>query len=288
MASDAKINQATKDVIDEPIPSIRIFSYPKVIFIWPTMVCSYICGIGMLLVGDLVTVRDYQNELRRQPADAVATVDPSKGTTPAAEIQLAEGAVVETPEDVAYYFTSWQNMLGLLFLFIFAANLLVMALDFPRFTIVAVFLLATTITFLMLYLANQGVPVLRPLIYLSRHIYAVANAGFYFTIGTLILLMLMVIAGTRYLDYWEVSPNEIMHHHGPLSDLERFPTINLKFSKEIPDILEYLLGLGSGKLSMSFGLDNRSVVLEHVLFISKKEVALKKMMGQLNVRLDER
>ena len=49
-----------------------------------------------------------------------------------------------------------------------------------------------------------------------------------------------------------------------------------------------LLGLGSGKLSMSFGLDQRSVVLEQVLFINQKEEALKRMMSQVNVRLLER
>ena len=45
-------------------------------------------------------------------------------------------------------------------------------------------------------------------------------------------------------------PNEILHHHGPLSDLERFPTMNLKFDKEIPDVLEYAL-LGSGRLVLA-------------------------------------
>ena len=38
-------------------------------------------------------------------------------------------------------FTSPQNLLGVLFLGVFAFNLLIMALDFPRFTIVAIILL---------------------------------------------------------------------------------------------------------------------------------------------------
>ena len=62
-----------------------------------------------------------------------------------------------------------------------------------------------------------------------------------------LMLVFIVIYVTRWLDYWEVMPNEILHHHGPLSDLERYPTMNLKFDKEIPDVLEWLL-LGSGRL----------------------------------------
>ncbi len=277
MASDAKPGdpQATQDMIDEPIGSIKIFTYPKVIFLWPTMVAGLICGIGMILVGDLVPER----ELRAAQAQA-ANAPPPGGV-------VIEADATPAPVRVREYFKSWQNVLGVFFLFIFAANMVVMALDFPRFTIFAVFLLITTVTFLLLWLAPM-VNILAPLAWLTRHIYAVANAGFYFTTSIILALAYLAIWVTRRLDYWEVSPNEILHHHGPLSDLERFPTTQLKFSKEIPDILEYMLGLGSGRLSMSFGLEQRQIILEQVLFITKKEEALKRMMSQVNVRMLDR
>ena len=31
-----------------------------------------------------------------------------------------------------------------------------------------------------------------------------------------LMLVFAVIYVTRWLDYWEVLPNEILHHHGPL------------------------------------------------------------------------
>ncbi len=86
------------------------------------------------------------------------------------------------------------------------------------------------------------------------------------------------------LDYWEVMPNEILHHHGPLSDLERFPTMNLKFDKEIPDVLEYAL-LGAGRLVLHVPNVEKSLVLDNVLFINSKEEALKKLMSRLEVRI---
>ena len=140
----------------------------------------------------------------------------------------------------------------MIFLIVFAVNMMVMSLDFPRFTLVAVILFVMMMAFLLLYLASQGVDFLSPLTALSRHLYFAANAGFYFAIASILAVMFPIIWATRCLDYWEVRPNEVLHHHGPLSDLERFPTLQLKFDKEIPDILEFLLGLGSGRLVLYF------------------------------------
>ena len=73
-----------------------------------------------------------------------------------------------------------------------------------------------------------------------------ANKGFYFMVFVTLMLVFAVIYVTRWLDYWEILPNEILHHHGPLSDLERYPTMNLKFDKEIPDVLEWVLSARAG------------------------------------------
>lgn len=288
MASDAKPSnvEGTQDLIDEPITSIKIYTYPKIIFLWPTMVMGLLCGIGMIVVGDLLPEREIDKMRAQRTASTPSpAATPPAGNAPAQPPgSVIKAEVTPAPAGLDNYFTSLQNMLGIAFLLIFAANMVVLALDFPRFTIVAVFLVITTLTFLLLWLAPM-VNILSPLVWLTQHIYAVANAGFYLTMSVVIALAYLAIWATRRLDYWEISPNEILHHHGPLSDLERFPTTQLKFSKEIPDILEYMLGLGSGRLTLSFGLDQRSVTLEQVLFINQKEEALKRMMSQVNVRM---
>jgi len=98
------------------------------------------------------------------------------------------------------------------------------------------------------------------------------------------MLVFAVIYATRWLDYWEVMPNEILHHHGPLSDLERYPTMNLKFDKEIPDVLEWMM-LGSRRLVLHVPNVAKALVLDNVLFITAKEEALKKVMSRLEVRI---
>ena len=68
------------------------------------------------------------------------------------------------------------------------------------------------------------------------------------------------------------------------SDLERYPTMNLKFDKEIPDVLEWVM-LGSGRLVLHVPNVAKALVLDNVLFITAKEEALKKVMSRLDVRI---
>jgi hypothetical protein len=60
--------------------------------------------------------------------------------------------------------------------------------------------------------------------------------------------------------------------------------MNLKFDKEIPDILEYML-LGAGRLALHVPNVNKAIVLDNVLFINRKEEALKRVMSRLEVRI---
>jgi hypothetical protein len=158
-----------------------------------------------------------------------------------------------------------------------------MSVDFPRFTIIAVILGAVAVIFLALYL-NVYFNILPPLVNLMENLFTVANAQFYITVAIILLFVLGIIWVTRYLDYWEILPNEILHNHGPFSDLERFPTMNLKFDKEIPDILEYAL-LGSGRLVLHVYGHPTAFSLDNVLWIDRKEQELKQIMSRLEVRV---
>src|SRR5262245_53256504 len=66
---------------------IRIFTYPKVIFIFPTLVAALICGIGMKLIGNDMT--DPVQAAKTAPAVApnAGTPAPEAGT-PAPEVDM--------------------------------------------------------------------------------------------------------------------------------------------------------------------------------------------------------
>lgn len=291
-----------KQAAPPPAPTghqgVKIFTYPKVIFLIPTLVTAIACGIGMMVIRD--QTRD-PYELLAQPSATTAAAEPAKvvvakpGATPtpeAAKTEVAEAGDADASKPapkaapappVAHRFGSPQNILAMVFLTVFALNLLTMALDFPRFTVIALVLLCAALGFFVLWL-NVYFELLPPLVRVLETVYAVANAAFYFLFATIILLIMAIIWATRYLDYWEILPNEILHNHGPFSDLERYPTFNLKFDKEIPDILEYAL-LRSGRLVLHVPGQSKAIVLDNVLWINHKEEELKKLMSRMEVRV---
>ena len=263
---------------------VKIFTYPKIIFIFPTLIMSLICGLGMLMIKDrtadprraqdAATVAA-RNEANRTDEPAVKATDPANPptTTPADP---------NSPDRIRR-FASIQNLLAVGFLLVFAFNMIVMAVDFPRFTVFAFLLVGVTVL-LGVLLLNEHYRIWDPLVNLMEGVYAVANAQFYFLIAAIIGLVFLVIYGTRYLDYWVILPNEILHNHGPFSDLERYPTFNLKFDKEIPDILEYMM-LRAGRIVLHVTTERKAIILDNVLFINAKEDKLKQLMSRMEVRV---
>jgi len=249
---------------------MRIFTYPKIIFIWPTLITSVICCIGMILIRD-----NHADPTKTGPGTSPSVVK----TTVDASGKGSTQVLSSTPKR----FSSVQNVLGMLFVMVFFLNLLVMSVDFPRFTIIAIILLAAALTFFLLWL-NVWLDIVKPLVRLMEGVFAVANAAFYGLVALAITANFGIIWVARYLDYWEILPNEILHNHGPFSDLERFPTMNLKFDKEIPDILEYAL-LRSGRLVLHVQNERKAIVLDNVLWIDNKEEELKKLMSRMEVRI---
>lgn len=274
MSTDAKTPETsiTAPAVRGRDKGIKIFMWPKVIYIFPSAVVALFCAVTMYML----------------PHKAY---DPSVGPdTVAAGAKAADPAVPATgapdaPMTRRERFNTPQNLLGVLFLVMLGFNLVVMGLDFPRFELIGIILAILFGTFFVLWLGSYfDLDLLRPINTLLGSIYTFANAGFYLMYFLMVMIVLTIVYITRWLDYWEIMPNEILHHHGPLSDLERFPTLNLKFDKEIPDVLEYML-LGSGRLVLRVPNVDRAIILENVLFISSKEDALKRLMSRLDVRI---
>ena len=264
-AVDPKAAVADPKIAGRGPKPIRIFHYPKIVFIFPTLVVSLICALGMLMIKN-------------------NTVRPSKTNEMIAQRQeVAEENAAVLPD--APDFNSTQNKLALLFLVTFALNMLILSFDFPRFTVVAGLFVGTTILFFLLWLSYL-MDWLHPLVRALDSLYLVANSTFYLVFAFILMFMYGIILVTRWLDYWEFLPNEILHHHGPWSDLERFPTTNLKFDKEIPDIFEHFL-FGSGRLIFHVANEQKSIVLDNVMHINRKEQALKQIMSRMEVRISQ-
>ncbi len=240
--------------------SIYLVSYPKIVFLYPTMIAALIAGIYMSFV----------------PA-------PEPAAPPAAAAE--QGRATEAPAVAsAGEPRADVYIVGSAFLLVFSLNLIVFAFDFPRTTSLTLFffIAASVMGVLLLFRFNEDIlPVLTRML---KAYQPLANPTFYFSIFGVISTILLVVFINVQFDYWEVAPNELLHHHGFLSNLERFSAPSLKIDKEITDIFEFFL-LRSGRLILHPSNEPRAFVLENVMNITRKEAQLTKMLGALQVQM---
>jgi hypothetical protein len=171
-----------------------------------------------------------------------------------------------------------------IFLGITAVNLVILAFDFPRTTSLTLFffIVAIVMSFVLLLTFKPGImPFLKDAF---AHLHPTANATFYWGVAAVMTAIYLAVFVSIRFDYWEIRPNELLHHHGMLSNLERLSAPNLRIEKEINDVFEYFL-LRSGRLILHPSDDRRPIILDNVPFIDSKEASVTRMLGALQVQI---
>lgn len=181
--------------------------------------------------------------------------------------------------------TANDQTLGFIFMCVFFFNLVVLAFEFTRYVSVAVLLSVLVLVLLGVQL-NDKFHLIDALKRLYDSVQFSANSWFYFGIfGCYALTLLGIIVDTRF-DYWELRGNEVLHHHGFLGDVERFPAQSLQIKKEISDVFEYLL-LFSGRMILYPRGKDRPIVLENVPRINVLEELITRRLHTLQVTVRE-
>ena len=113
-------------------------------------------------------------------------------------------------------------VLSVIFLGVWATNLVVLAFDFPRTS-------SLSIVFLLVAVVMGGVllSVLKPevLPYAAgklRAFHPLANASFYWTFSISLGLATLGAVVVARFDRWEARPNQLLHHQGLWGDTDRF------------------------------------------------------------------
>lgn len=241
--------------------SIILVPYPKIILLYPTFIMAIVAGCYMSFFAP-------SSDVAASPVAAAAAIEPAEG----AGAQSTPGLSQAKP----------GSSVALIFLAIFGLNLVVYAFDFPRTTSLTLFFLAVAIG-LGLMLLIQYMPSLLPWMYnVLVWIQPTADATFYWCFTVILGAIYLGVLFNIKFDYWEVRPNELLHHHGYLSNLERFSAPSLRISKEINDVFEFML-LGSGRLILHPSNEPRAIVLDNIVNISKREAEITRMLGALQV-----
>lgn len=221
--------------------NIYLVSYPKIVFMYPTVIVAAIVAIWMQF----------------------------KFGLSAANPVVADSVSV---------------FLATAFFAVFTLNLVVISFDFPRTTSLTLFFFAIAMVLGGYMLVANFPNVLPAVSSVFGIIQPTANAQFYYTFVLIFLALFVLVKVGVQFDYWEVRPNELLHHHGFLSDMERFSAPNLRIDKEINDLFEFLL-LGSGRLIMHPSNERRAIVLENIFFIGGKEKSITRMLGAIQVQV---
>ncbi len=317
-ASDA--GPAAMATVNDKPDHVYLVSYPKIMYLYPTVLTALFCGIFMWAKGGIpqeeirvAAVRGSALAEMRAPAsiaraavetqaddnvapsaetgseepevqvDTATTSEPS--ATDAAPVLDQPGAKNAKPASNAEEnLHTYHNVCARIFLLVMGMNLVVIAFDFPRTTSLTWFFAIVAMVIGIWFLLKLN-PWLAPqIVDALLKIKPTANASFYLIFAGLMLFLYICVLVSRRFDYWEVKGNELLHHHGFLSNLERFSAPNLRIDKEINDVFEYLL-LRSGRLIIHASNERRAIVLENVLFINDKEERITKMLGALQVRV---
>lgn len=250
---------------------VILVSYPKVVFLYPSLIVAIFAGLYMQIWGN--------SEIDRHGKAAAVAAAPAAAAKAAGQTDVkavpapAKDAVIDGPTIAAGAF-----------LLTLALNLVIISFDFPRTTSLTLAFFAAALFMGVMLLSTYKPDFLPFLSNLIRKLHPQANAMFYYCYTLAMLLIYVGVKINAQFDYWEVRQNELLHHHGFLSDLERLPTSTLKIDKEIKDIFEYML-LKSGRLILNPGGQQRPIILENVFFIDQKETQITKLLSSMQVQI---
>jgi signal transduction histidine kinase len=173
------------------------------------------------------------------------------------------------------------HLAGLLFLVVLLINLTILLYDLSLrgFLIVVLLIVVLVLALFLISTRHHGIwqAIGRAL---SVKVYA--NAAFYFLFALALFFNLLIAFIITRFHYWEIEHNEIIIHHGFMSEQERHPTAQARFKLVIEDVVEYAL-LGSGKLVFYFGDDKSERVLTTVPFVHRKAKMLDELLGRVAV-----
>lgn len=162
---------------------------------------------------------------------------------------------------------------GQIWLGVFFFNLLVVAADFneDRSLIFGLGAIATVLGLLYFgVLGNVGswLAGLEP--NMNDTFYSVIAGGF--------TLFFIIVWLRSRLDYWTFRPNEVVHRSGLFPKMKRYSTEDLRWDKEVPDVLERILA-GSGRIILSTPHERHPVIIEHVIRIGKIDDKIADLLG---------
>ena len=178
-----------------------------------------------------------------------------------------------------------KETLGLIFFIVLCLNLLVISFEFGRMRTLAIVFFLFGLFFFLLYMSHDFAVFDWLKDFLGGLKITMSRSFYFYLTFYLALIFVCVYVNTRF-SYWQIKSNEILHKEGFLGDVRRFPSPNLKMTKEIGDVFEFLL-LGAGRVVLSPASEKQSIVLNHVLRVNAAEKKIQELLSSLTVEIHQ-
>ncbi len=105
----------------------------------------------------------------------------------------------------------------------------------------------------------------------------------YLAMGVVLLILFLVGMIQPRFDYWRFESNEFVHYVQPWGRDQSVPRIGSTVTREVPDMLELILTFGGGTLLIR--REGQVVArIEHVPFLSRRMIAIERLLGATRVR----
>ncbi|MBN2328311.1 MAG: hypothetical protein JXR73_14285 [Candidatus Omnitrophica bacterium] len=270
--------------------TIMIRMWPKTPVLYPMAILALLFGIIGLFAGSTPHIsklnKIYHPTVQVQPApeegvdasqeEAASTEEPSAAI-------VDEAVVVKQAENLASGLFL-DRLMGTIFLLVFAFSLFTLSVDLEvRWALVT--FASIIIVILLIILLNQQYEFLPGVLSTIASLSPMANPQFYFAIFIIWVVLMILSLGVVRFHYVRIESNEVVVVGGLLERQQRFPTMRMRYTRDIQDVFEYYMPfVRSGRLILTFAEQNESVVIDNVLNIDKVTKQLDQISGVMRIK----
>lgn len=172
--------------------------------------------------------------------------------------------------------------LGWIAILVFAFNVLVTVQDFDQKKFL-ILVLVIVVVWLGIWIINmKGYEFLKNFVGLLIGLNPTLSPSAFFLFGLVLALLLGWGLLRPMFDYWKFEHNEFVHYIQPFGRDMSIPRMGSTVTKQIPDILEYVLTFGGGSIVIKRE-GHVWATIPHIPFLGRRMKAIEKMLSETRV-----
>ncbi|MDB4862782.1 hypothetical protein OAI33_05790 [Pirellulaceae bacterium] len=253
------------DVAERIKDEVRIYFYPKIIFLLPTLVYCFLAACYLQFVGV-----DTEAPVAQQAPDQAAVEGVEQDGRAAEEVFIAP-----------------QVTTTVIFMLVFIFNLVVIGFDFPSNRFIALIAFLFLGVAVLWILSKENPELLGGIGDFISSFKPSANATFYWVLTVMLGSLFGIMFLARSLDYWEIRPNEAVHVHGLPRHKKRYSAHHMRFEMEVNDIFEHMWPFKAGRLYIRPTNEKQQYVLDNVMNVRKVNDQANQILSALQVQVRE-